>query len=98
MTSLPIDQNRPAKCRCESGWTKEVVTDNGLVTSRSPKDLEAFNKKMIERDQGGQHAPAAYTPGPVIDFQCMNIKKAVIGNNHGFSLLSFQPYRIIKRL
>src|SRR5450755_4231677 len=27
---------------------KEVVADNGLITSRSPKDLEAFNKKMIE--------------------------------------------------
>ncbi len=43
---------------------KEVVTDNGLVTSRSPKDLEAFNKKMIEEIKEGQHAPAAYTPGP----------------------------------
>lgn len=27
---------------------KEVVVDNGLVTSRSPKDLEAFNRKMVE--------------------------------------------------
>jgi protease I len=26
----------------------EVVTDNGLTTSRSPKDLEAFNKRIIE--------------------------------------------------
>src|SRR6185295_4614122 len=26
---------------------REVVVDNGLVTSRSPKDLEAFNKKML---------------------------------------------------
>jgi protease I len=43
---------------------KEVVTDNGLVTSRSPQDLEAFNKKMIEEIKEGQHAPAAYTPGP----------------------------------
>jgi protease I len=43
---------------------KAVVTDNGLVTSRSPKDLEAFNKKMIEEIKEGQHAPAAYTPGP----------------------------------
>jgi protease I len=43
---------------------KEVVTDNGLVTSRSPKDLAAFNKKMIEEIKEGQHAPAAYTPGP----------------------------------
>lgn len=35
---------------------KEVVTDNGLVTSRSPKDLDAFNKKMIEELSEGQHA------------------------------------------
>jgi protease I len=34
---------------------KEVVSDNGLVTSRSPKDLEAFNKKMIEEFAEGQH-------------------------------------------
>jgi protease I len=40
---------------------KEVVTDNGLVTSRTPKDLEAFNKKMIEEIREGEHSPAAYT-------------------------------------
>ncbi len=34
---------------------KEVVTDNGLVTSRSPKDLQAFNKKMIEEFGEGIH-------------------------------------------
>lgn len=35
---------------------REVVTDNGLVTSRKPADLEAFNKKMIEELSEGQHA------------------------------------------
>ncbi|HEV7333958.1 MAG TPA: type 1 glutamine amidotransferase domain-containing protein [Flavisolibacter sp.] len=35
---------------------KEVVVDNGLVTSRKPDDLEAFNKKMIEELGEGQHA------------------------------------------
>jgi protease I len=35
---------------------REVVVDNGLVTSRSPKDLEAFNKKMIEELGEGKHA------------------------------------------
>lgn len=46
-------------------WTdEEVVTDNGLVTSRSPKDLPTFNKKMIEEIKEGLHSPAAYTPGP----------------------------------
>jgi protease I len=37
---------------------KEVVVDNGLVTSRSPKDLEAFNKKMIEEIAEGVHQTA----------------------------------------
>lgn len=37
---------------------KEVVVDNGLVTSRSPKDLEAFNKKMLEEFKEGVHAHA----------------------------------------
>ncbi|PZR27420.1 MAG: protease [Citrobacter freundii] len=43
---------------------KEVVTDNGLVTSRSPKDLEAFNKKMIEEIREGKHDPTVFTPTP----------------------------------
>jgi len=35
---------------------KEVVVDHGLVTSRSPKDLDAFNKKMLEEFAEGVHA------------------------------------------
>lgn len=34
---------------------QEVVSENGWVTSRSPKDLPAFNKKMIEEFAEGQH-------------------------------------------
>lgn len=34
---------------------KEVVVDNGLVTSRTPDDLPAFNKKMIEEIKEGKH-------------------------------------------
>lgn len=44
---------------------REVVVDNGLVTSRSPEDLEAFNKKMIEEISEGKHSPTAYTPTPM---------------------------------
>jgi protease I len=37
-------------------WTdEEVVVDNGLVTSRSPKDLPAFCEKMIEEIKEGNH-------------------------------------------
>jgi len=35
---------------------EEVVVDQGLVTSRSPKDLPAFNKKMVEEFREGKHA------------------------------------------
>ncbi|GAB4093929.1 type 1 glutamine amidotransferase domain-containing protein [Flaviaesturariibacter terrae] len=35
---------------------KEVVSDNGLVSSRSPKDLPAFNKKLLEEVGEGKHA------------------------------------------
>jgi protease I len=34
---------------------EEVVVDNGLVTSRSPKDLEAFCEKMVEEIAEGVH-------------------------------------------
>jgi len=37
---------------------EEVIVDNGLVTSRSPKDLEAFNKKLLEEIKEGMHEPA----------------------------------------
>lgn len=39
-----------------ANWVnEEVVVDNGLVTSRSPKDLPAFNKKIIETILEGIH-------------------------------------------
>lgn len=34
---------------------KEVVVDQGLVTSRNPDDLPAFNRKMIEEISEGIH-------------------------------------------
>ena len=34
---------------------QEVVVDNGLITSRSPKDLNAFNKKILEELKEGTH-------------------------------------------
>lgn len=38
---------------------KEVVTDNGIVTSRKPADIPAFNKKMIEEFAEGVHTKRA---------------------------------------
>lgn len=33
----------------------EVVTDEGLVTSRTPQDLPAFNSKIVEEFAEGKH-------------------------------------------
>ncbi len=39
-----------------ANWVdEEVVVDAGLVTSRSPKDLPAFNKKLVEEVYEGKH-------------------------------------------
>jgi protease I len=35
---------------------QEVVVDQGLVTSRKPDDIPAFNKKMVEEFAEGKHA------------------------------------------
>ena len=35
---------------------QEVVVDNGLVTSRKPDDIPAFNRKMIEEFKEGLHS------------------------------------------
>jgi len=35
---------------------REVVVDHGLVTSRKPDDLPAFNRKIIEEFGEGRHA------------------------------------------
>jgi protease I len=54
MTSYPSVQTDIKNAGAE--WVdEEVVVDNGLVTSRSPKDLEAFNKKLVEEVNEGIH-------------------------------------------
>ena len=42
---------------------KEVVVDNGLVTSRKPDDIPAFNKKLIEEFAEGRHEAQAAKTG-----------------------------------
>jgi deglycase len=40
-----------------ANWVdRDVVTDNGLVTSRKPDDIPAFNRKMIEEFAEGRHS------------------------------------------
>ena len=43
-----------------ANWVdKQVVVDQGLVTSRKPDDIPAFNEKMIEEFAEGKHAEQA---------------------------------------
>lgn len=43
-----------------ANWVdQEVVTDNGLVTSRQPSDIPAFNRKFIEELGEGLHERSA---------------------------------------
>ena len=42
---------------------REVVTDNGFVSSRKPDDIPAFNRKMIEEFAEGKHLMAGTASG-----------------------------------
>jgi protease I len=56
MTSYPSIQTDLKNAGAE--WVdREVVVDNGLVTSRRPDDIPAFNRKMIEEFAEGRHTP-----------------------------------------
>ena len=57
MTSYPSLQT-DIKNAGANWHDREVIVDNGLVTSRSPRDLEAFNEKMVEEISEGIHTPA----------------------------------------
>ncbi|QDA60497.1 type 1 glutamine amidotransferase domain-containing protein [Hymenobacter jejuensis] len=56
MTSWPSLQTdlRNAGAHWEDS---EVVVDKGLITSRKPEDIPAFNKKIVEEILEGSHAP-----------------------------------------
>ena len=54
MTSYPSIQDDLHNAGAK--WVdKEVAVSNGIITSRSPDDLEAFNTKIIEEIREGQH-------------------------------------------
>ena len=46
---------------------EEVVVDNGLVTSRKPDDIPAFNQKMIEEFCEGRHKVMATVVSTVLE-------------------------------
>ncbi len=48
---------KPDLINAGANWVdREVVVDQGLVTSRDPNDLPAFNSKLIEEIKEGKHA------------------------------------------
>ena len=54
MTSWPTLRTDLRNAGAE--WVdSEVVVDDGLVTSRKPDDIPAFNAKMIEEFAEGRH-------------------------------------------
>lgn len=58
MTSFPSIQTDLKNAGAH--WVdEEVVVDNGIVTSRNPDDIPAFNRKMIEEFGEGRHTEAA---------------------------------------
>ncbi|MGH3621705.1 MAG: type 1 glutamine amidotransferase domain-containing protein [Sciscionella sp.] len=58
MTSWPSLQTDLRNAGAE--WVDEqVVVDAGLVTSRNPGDLPAFNTKLVEEFAGGKHREQA---------------------------------------
>jgi protease I len=49
-------------------WVNEqVVVDNGLVTSRQPDGIPAFNKKMVEEFCEGRHEAMATAASAVLE-------------------------------
>jgi protease I len=65
MTSFPSIKTDLRNAGAE--WVdQEVVTDQGLVTSRKPDDIPAFNRKMIEEFAEGRHPSRlrSFTPAP----------------------------------
>jgi len=46
---------------------EEVVVDNGLVTSRKPDDIPAFNRKMIEEFCEGRHKAMATWTSTILE-------------------------------
>jgi protease I len=62
MTSWPSLKTDLANAGAK--WVdQEVVTDKGLVSSRKPADIPAFNRKLIEEIGEGSHAGRAQRPG-----------------------------------
>jgi protease I len=57
MTSWPSVKTDLMNAGAE--WVDEpVVVDNGLISSRNPDDIPAFNEKMIEEFAEGRHTAA----------------------------------------
>jgi protease I len=79
LTSYPSIQTDLRNAGAE--WIdQEVVTDQGLVTSRTPDDIPAFNRKMIDEFAEGRHPRrlASFTPS-ARSAQIGNVKEGTFG-------------------
>ena len=66
MTSWPAI--KADMCNAGARWVdEEVVVDNGLVTSRKPDDIPAFNEKMIEEFCEGRHEAIAGASSAILE-------------------------------
>jgi protease I len=54
---------------------EEVVVDNGLVTSRKPDDIPAFNAKVIEEISEGKHSKPVETASPSLQQELVAIER-----------------------
>jgi protease I len=66
LTSWPAIKNDVRNAG--GNWVdEEVVVDNGLVTSRKPDDIPAFNEKMIEEFCEGRHTAVSAPAAPQLE-------------------------------
>jgi hypothetical protein len=58
-------------CNAGGKWVdQEVATDSGIVTSRKPDDIPAFNRKMIEEFAEGPHSRGNAASSPEHQRRC----------------------------
>lgn len=59
LTMTPYGSIKSDLTNAGATWVDEaVVVDRGVVSSRKPDDIPAFNRKMIEEFAEGQHGSA----------------------------------------